>query len=149
MIDLANDINDDTARMLYDAEGNKLTIEVQKASPGPWERLALTPAKGSSSSAAAAAAAAAATAAATASGAATLPAGTMDKAALQARRNASIAARQEKEAKNSAAKQDALREQARQSVRAQMDVEDRQRRFLENAKEEQKKAAEVSYKNKL
>jgi hypothetical protein len=36
-----------------------------------------------------------------------------------------------------------VKEQARQSMRAQMDMEDKQRRLLESKKEEQKAAAEV------
>ena len=65
-----------------------------------------------------------------------------DKAAVTLRRAASIAERTERDAKKAQALVDIKGEQMRGSVRAQMDVEDKQRRHLEGIQLEQKTQAQ-------
>ena len=65
-----------------------------------------------------------------------------DKAAVAARRAASVAERTARDAKAASGHVAARGEQARASVRAQMDVEDRSRRLLEGVQAEQKREAE-------
>jgi tetratricopeptide (TPR) repeat protein len=65
-----------------------------------------------------------------------------DKAAITTRRAASIAERAERDAQKAKALVDIKGEQMRGSVRAQMDVEDKQRRHLEGIQLEQKTQAQ-------
>lgn len=109
-IDLWNEIDDDTVKMVYDDGEKIMTIQAKKTNENqPWDDIVSKD----------------------------------DKDTVSTRRIISIEARTAKDTKLAADKLTATKEQARQSMRAQMDMEDKQRRRLENVKEEQKKEAEA------
>ena len=137
-LDLFARVADERARVTLDRAARRIAIELPKEVP----TLAPTAAGATAAGAPAAGPSSAATA--------TVPSAwdmltcrdAADKAAVAARRAASVAERTARDAKAASGHVAARGEQARASVRAQMDVEDRLRRLLEGVQAEQKREAE-------